>query len=52
MTMKNDATIEEKLTCRFKIGMKNLKNFNPSTGKFQNSSLYWASFEQSINCLT
>ena len=36
MTMKNDAKFEEELTCQFKIDMKNLTNFDPSTRKFQN----------------
>ena len=27
-TMKNDAKFEEELTCRFKIDMKNLTNFD------------------------
>ena len=36
MTMKNDAKLEEKLTCRFKIDMRNLTNFDPSTRKSQN----------------
>ena len=31
MTVKNDAKIEEKLTYQFKIDMKNLTNFDPST---------------------
>ena len=31
MTMKNDATFEEELTCRFKIDMGNLTDFDPST---------------------
>ena len=31
MTVKNDAKIEEKLTHQFKIVMKNLTNFDPST---------------------
>ena len=31
MTMKNDAKFEEELTCRFKIDMENLTNFDPST---------------------
>ena len=30
MTMKNDANFEEELTCRFKIDMGNLMNFDPS----------------------
>ena len=33
MTMKNDTKIEEKLTCRFKIDMRNFTNFDPSTQK-------------------
>ena len=31
MTMKYDAKFEEKLTRHFKIDMKNLTNFDPST---------------------
>ena len=31
MTMKNDAKIEEELTCQFKIDMANLTNFDPRT---------------------
>ena len=31
MTMKNDAKFEEELTYRFKINMRNLANFDPST---------------------
>ena len=30
MTMKNDARIEEELTCRFKTDIRNLMNFDPS----------------------
>ena len=33
MTMKNDAKIEEELTCNFKIDMRNFTNFDPSTQK-------------------
>ena len=39
MTMKNDAKIEEELTCQFKIDMKNLTNFDPSTRKSQEFAL-------------
>ena len=35
MTMKNDEKIEEELTCQFKIDMRNLSNFYPSTQKSQ-----------------
>ena len=31
MTMKNDAKLEIKLTYHFKIDMRNLTNFDPST---------------------
>ena len=34
MTMKNNAKFEEELTCNFKIGMRNLTTFDPSTQKF------------------
>ena len=30
MTMKNDAKFEEELTCRFKIDIRNLTNFDSS----------------------
>ena len=39
MTMRNDAKFEEELTCQFKIDMKNLTNFNPSTQKSQKFAL-------------
>ena len=38
MKMKNDAKCEEELTCHFKIGMRNLMNFGPSTCKSQKFS--------------
>ena len=33
MTMRNDTKIEDELTCRFKIDMRNLTNFDMSTQK-------------------
>ena len=39
ITVKNDAKIEEKLTCQFKIDMRNLTNFNPSTRRSQKFAL-------------
>ena len=33
MAMKNHTKIEEELTCRFKINMRNFTNFDPSTQK-------------------
>ena len=35
MSMKNDAKVEEELTCRFKIDMRTLTNFDPITQKSQ-----------------
>ena len=31
MVMKNDPKFEEELTCHFKIDIRNLMNFDPST---------------------
>ena len=39
MAIKNDAKLEEELTCRFKIDMRTLMNFDPSTRKSQNFAL-------------
>ena len=39
MTMKNDAKFEGKLTCKFKIDIKNLMNFDQSTRKSQKFAL-------------
>ena len=39
MVMKNDAIIEEKLTCCFKIDMRNLTRFDLSTWKSQKFAL-------------
>ena len=39
MTMKNNAKIEEKMTCQFEINMRNLTNFDPSTQKSQKFAL-------------
>ena len=33
VSMNNDAKLEEELTCHFKIYMRNLTNFEPSTPK-------------------
>ena len=35
MTKKNDTKFEQELTCHFKIDMRNLTNFDPSTRKSQ-----------------
>ena len=39
ITMKNDATLEEELTFQFKIDMRNLTNFDPSTQTSEKSTL-------------
>ena len=39
MTMKNDPKFEEEMTCRFKIDIRNLTNFDLSTGKSQKFAL-------------
>ena len=39
MRIKNDAKFEEDLTCQFKIDMRNLMNFDPSTRKSQKFEL-------------
>ena len=35
MTMKNNTKFEQDLTCQFKIDLRNLTNFDPSTRKSQ-----------------
>ena len=44
MTLKNDEKSEEKLTCRFKIDISNLMNFDSSNGKCQKFTFEWAAF--------
>ena len=39
MTMKNDATFEEELTCQCKIDTRNLTNVDPSIQKSQKLAL-------------
>ena len=39
MTIKNDRKFEEQLTCQFKIDVRNLTNFDPSTRKSQKFAL-------------
>ena len=52
MTMKNDSKFEEELTFQFKIDMRNVTKFDPSTQKSQKFALLWAGFDQSIQCLS
>ena len=39
MAMKNDTKFEQELNCRFKIDMRHLTNFAPSTRKSQKFAL-------------
>ena len=39
MTMQNDTKFEKELTCHFKINMRDLTNFDPSTRKSQKFAL-------------
>ena len=48
MTMKNDPKLKEKLTCHFKVDMRNLTNFDWSTWKSQKILFECAPFEPSI----
>ena len=35
MTMNNDTKFEEELTCQFKIDVRNLRKFDPTTQKYE-----------------
>ena len=48
MTMKNDTKIEEKLTCYFKIDMRNLTNLTQALESLQNLHFKWALSDQPI----
>ena len=39
MKLKNDAKFEEESTCRFKIDLRNLTNFDPTTRKSKKFTL-------------
>ena len=39
VAMTNEAKFEKELTCQFKIDMRNLTNFDPSTRKSQKFAL-------------
>ena len=49
MTIKNDSKFEEDLTYQFKIDLRKLTNFDPSTQKSQNFAFYWAAFDKVYN---
>ena len=44
MTMKNDAKVEEELTCQSKIDMRNLRNFDPNIRKSQKICTFMGCF--------
>ena len=52
MKLKRDTKFGDESTFRFKIDIRNLTNFDPSTQKSQRFSLQSAPFKQSIYCLT
>ena len=49
MRMKNDAKFEEDLTCQFKIDMRNLTNFDPSTQNLENLHFNWLLLTNTYN---
>ena len=51
MKLKRDRKFGEESNCRFKIGIRNLTNFDQNTRKSQKCSVQRAPFEQSIYCL-
>ena len=51
MAMKNGTKIEEELTCCFKIDMRNLAKFDPSTRKSKKFAFSLAPCDQSTCCL-
>ena len=52
MTMKNDTKIKEKLTCSFKIYVRNFTNFDPSIRKPKMFVFLLAPSDRSIICLS
>ena len=48
MTMKNYTKFQEELTCHFKVDIRNLANFDPSTRKskkiFTSIGSFWAKY--------
>ena len=39
MKMNNDEKFEDELTCQFKMDMRNLTNFDPTTQKYHKFAL-------------
>ena len=52
MKLKRDTKFGEESTCRFKIGIRNLTNFDLRAQKSQRFSVSWAPYEQTIYFLS
>ena len=52
MKLRRETKFGEELTGCFRIGIRNLTNFDPSIQKSQKFSLQWTPFEQIIYCLS
>ena len=52
MKLKRYTKLGGESACRFKIGIRNLTNFDLGTRKSQTFPLSWAPFQQSIYCLS
>ena len=52
MKLKRDTKFGEESTCRLKIALRNLSNFDLSAQKSERFSLKWDLYEQSIYCLS
>ena len=48
MTLKNDEKSEEKLTCHFKIDIRNLMNFDSRSRKSKKFTLSRGAFDQIV----
>ena len=48
MKLQRDTQFGEESTCRLKIGIRNLTNFDLSAQKSQRLSLEWAPYEQKV----
>ena len=49
MTLKIDKKSEQELTCRFKIDIRNLMDFDLALESLKKILPCWATFDQSIN---
>ena len=52
MKLNMDTKFGQESSCHFKIGKRNLTNFDLNTRKSKKLLLYWAPFKQSIYCLS